>query len=1187
MSLARFHRFAAHARALAAARGRHAGRAARLRRAALVVLPLVVAACLLSVGAGVARADDTGSISGTVHPPACSGPWQSLAVSVSVWDQSGSWVAGSQTWPDGTYTVSDVPAGTYLLQFSGCGYEGTDWTKVPFGPQYYGGATTLAAATRVTVGPGQSVTGIDPVMVPMGTIGGTVTAQGGGPLSGVSVRAYSTGAEADTTTGPDGTYTVAVPAGSYTVWFYDSSGAYAEQWYQNEGAADTPDPVSVTAAQTTSGIDAVMVPAGGISGTITVPGDYATNDNLQVDVWRKDCGTWKEVGFGHCYKPGDYTLPGLPAGTYRVEFSDAAGACVTQWWNDAASSDTGSDVVVTGGQTTPGIDAALQDAPGSIGGSVRANCDGPLAGIDVTVYRRSCATWAQVGFATTAVDGSYTVGGLPAGAYRVEFSDPGLVYIAEYYNNAATIDTGQDVNVSNGQSTEADCVLLGHPAITSFSPGAGQVGTSVTISGARLQGASSVCFNGTPVTSFSDSGTQIVAGVPAGATSGPISVTTPGGTATSADDFEVSPPAISSFSPTTGQVGTSVTISGSCFDGATQVSFNGTPATSFTVGCGGSKIDTAVPAGATSGPITVTTPSGSATSADSFTVSPPTIASFDPADGAVGDTVTISGACFAGTVAVSFSGTPATSFTVGCNGGKITVTVPAGATSGPISVTTSGGTATSTSSFTVDNTPAGSDVTVTPGAGVQVTFSAVSTGGQTTVTASQTDPGAGATNFTVLGQTFYDLSTTASHCGQITVAVPYDPTGLTLSQQQALKLMHLSNGVWTDVTTSVDTTAHLVYGSVTSFSWFALAVDTTAPVTTCNYDGLWHTGPVPVSFSATDDRPGALTTQYSLDGGASWTTATSLTVSTPGVTTILYRSTDAAGNVEKAHSVAVKLLGVALCSGGNAAMSGSVTVTSPLIGGAPSAATYVNGTLSTSGSVSLTNTALYVAAKGAGLPPITQFMPDSLVATLTQAAQAAPRAGTVYNGLTYSGSQTVTVAAPITVNGNLTITGSGSYGFASVYVTGNVTISGSTRFSFGSLYVGGTLTVSGGTAANLGPTYVAGNTTVSGSGQWNAQLLVIGGNLALSGSQTIGGDGVGSDAKPVTVLLTGQGKSAASSGSGAFYGLLCDRSGTCAFSGSGVVRGALICGGSFSASGSSTITYDPNVIANLGMVKLS
>src|SRR5207247_8012070 len=68
---------------------------------------------------------------------------------------------------------------------------------------------------------------------------------------------------------------------------------------------------------------------------------------------------------------------------------------------------------------------------------------------------------------------------------------------------------------------------------------------------------------------------QITATVPNGATSGPIQVSTPGGTATSASSFTVTtppaPPSISSFSPTSGPVGTSVTITGTNFTGATAV----------------------------------------------------------------------------------------------------------------------------------------------------------------------------------------------------------------------------------------------------------------------------------------------------------------------------------------------------------------------------------------------------------------------------------------------------------------------------------------------------------------------------------------------------------------------------------------------------------------------------------------
>ncbi|MCI0550505.1 MAG: DNRLRE domain-containing protein [Anaerolineae bacterium] len=102
-----------------------------------------------------------------------------------------------------------------------------------------------------------------------------------------------------------------------------------------------------------------------------------------------------------------------------------------------------------------------------------------------------------------------------------------------------------------------------------------------------------------------------------------------------ADDFYVTsnvtgsePPSattISSFNPTSGPVGTEVTILGNNFNGATQVAFNGTPVGRFTI-VSNSEIRATVPAGATTGKISVTAPGGTATSADDFIVtqSPPT-----------------------------------------------------------------------------------------------------------------------------------------------------------------------------------------------------------------------------------------------------------------------------------------------------------------------------------------------------------------------------------------------------------------------------------------------------------------------------------------------------------------------------------------------------------------------------------
>lgn len=243
------------------------------------------------------------------------------------------------------------------------------------------------------------------------------------------------------------------------------------------------------------------------------------------------------------------------------------------------------------------------------------------------------------------------------------------------------------------------------PTVTSFSPTSGAVGTQVDVQGTNFTGATGLTFNGTADTSFQvNSSTDITAHVPAGATTGPISVTTPNGSGTSTSTFSVtgggggSPPVVSSFSPGTGPVGTSVSITGSGFTGATNVTFNGTAA-NFTFNSDTS-ISATVPNGATTGPISVTTPNGTGTSSTSFTVATPpqkpTITGFSPTAGRRGSQVVITGTNFTGATSVKL-GILAASYTVNSDT-KITAIVPSTSHVGSMyrwSVTTPGGTASS------------------------------------------------------------------------------------------------------------------------------------------------------------------------------------------------------------------------------------------------------------------------------------------------------------------------------------------------------------------------------------------------------------------------------------------------------------------------------------------------------------
>jgi|CXWL01.1.fsa_nt_gi YD repeat-containing protein len=173
-------------------------------------------------------------------------------------------------------------------------------------------------------------------------------------------------------------------------------------------------------------------------------------------------------------------------------------------------------------------------------------------------------------------------------------------------------------------------------AIFQFTPDKGPVGTTVTIYGTGFSAtpaSNTVKFNGTTTSVLTATTTVLTANVPAGATNGPISVTVAGVTATSASNFTVgvgAAPTITSFTPTVGNYGATVTLTGTNYDTTpinNRVVFAGAigavaTATSTT-------ITVPVPATAQTGKITVSTPQGQATSATEFFVAPSGVVAAD------------------------------------------------------------------------------------------------------------------------------------------------------------------------------------------------------------------------------------------------------------------------------------------------------------------------------------------------------------------------------------------------------------------------------------------------------------------------------------------------------------------------------------------------------------------------------
>ena len=155
-------------------------------------------------------------------------------------------------------------------------------------------------------------------------------------------------------------------------------------------------------------------------------------------------------------------------------------------------------------------------------------------------------------------------------------------------------------------------------------------------------------------------------------------------------------PVVTSVSPGSGLQagGTSVTITGSGFSGATGVKFGGRSA-AFSVQSDSSVVAT-TPPGSGTADVFVDTPAGenSAGAGDKFDyLAPPVVAALAPDSGSVsgGTVVTITGQGFAGASAVLFGDEPAQAFTVDSDS-QITATTPKGGGDVHVSVTTAGGT---------------------------------------------------------------------------------------------------------------------------------------------------------------------------------------------------------------------------------------------------------------------------------------------------------------------------------------------------------------------------------------------------------------------------------------------------------------------------------------------------------------
>jgi YD repeat-containing protein len=307
--------------------------------------------------------------------------------------------------------------------------------------------------------------------------------------------------------------------------------------------------------------------------------------------------------------------------------------------------------------TSDSVAITVNPEKGGIAGRITGP-DGvtPVAGATVKLYRNN----AVVSTLSTVATGDYDAPHLDDGGYTVEVSAPEFITKSQPGVTVAP-ETTATVNLSLGSAISYIYDELGRltgvidpmgesanysydsvgnlqsitrssssqTSISGFTPTRGTAGTTVTIRGTGFSstaGQNTVSFGGTAAIVTSSTTTRITAVVPAGAPTGPITVTSPSGSATSGAPFTIetsNAPTITGFTPASGTVGTALTITGTNFDTVlannwVKVNSSFARVTSASTG----SVTANVPV-ASSGRISVSTPNGTGVSSQDFLIPPP------------------------------------------------------------------------------------------------------------------------------------------------------------------------------------------------------------------------------------------------------------------------------------------------------------------------------------------------------------------------------------------------------------------------------------------------------------------------------------------------------------------------------------------------------------------------------------
>lgn len=244
-------------------------------------------------------------------------------------------VTGTTTTASGQYNLS-LRSGTYRLVFE-------DPNGI-YATNYYPNASSFAASAVVTA----PATNVNATMTLAGHLTGTVKSSSGAPLSNVIVAAYNLDGTVRTATfAVNGQYTLVVPAGTYKIVAFDTSGQYANAYLNGAVSFETESGITVAASQTISGLDLTMATGATVTGTVIDSASGQPIAGILVDAYDANGFHITRVASS---ATGAFTLV-LPPGTYKFVASDPLERYAPYFYNGAASFDAATAVPLSSGQS--------------------------------------------------------------------------------------------------------------------------------------------------------------------------------------------------------------------------------------------------------------------------------------------------------------------------------------------------------------------------------------------------------------------------------------------------------------------------------------------------------------------------------------------------------------------------------------------------------------------------------------------------------------------------------------------------------------------------------------------------------------------------------------------------------------------------------------------------------------------